>query len=200
MDFLDVTLNLNEDSYRPYRKPNANIHYIHNESNHPPHVKRSLPCMIAKRLSVLSKDEKIFDATKVDYEEELKRCGYKDPQLKYIAADNNTKPRNRRRRKKAIYFNAPFCRSVKTKIGREFFRIVDRHFTEHHPYHRIFDRKTIKLSYSCMSNVKSTIQSQNAQLLRKSITPSKPQKSCNCRKKDSCPLNGNCLVEGGERR
>ena len=195
-DFLDVTLNLNKESYHPYRKPNANIHYIHNESNHPPHVKRSLPSMIAKRLSGLSKTEEIFDAAKVDYEEELERCGYKNPQLKYIAAYNNAKPRNRRRRKKAIYFNAPFCRSVKTKIGKEFFRIVDRHFTEHHPYHRIFNRKTIKLSYSCMSNVKATIQSHNARLLRKSITPNKPQKTCNCRRKDSCPLNGNCLVEG----
>ena len=46
-NFLDVTLNLNEESYRPYRKPNANIHYIHNQSNHPPHVKRALPGMIA---------------------------------------------------------------------------------------------------------------------------------------------------------
>ena len=40
-NFLDITLNLNEDTYCPYRKPNANIYYINSESNHPPHVKKS---------------------------------------------------------------------------------------------------------------------------------------------------------------
>ena len=47
-----------------------------------------------------------------------------------------------------------------------------------------------------MSNVQSNIQSHNARLLRKTSTPSKPQKTCNCRQKEACPLDGNCLVEG----
>ena len=47
-NFLDVTLNLNEDTYCPYRKPNTSMHYINRESNHPPHVVKALPTMIVK--------------------------------------------------------------------------------------------------------------------------------------------------------
>ena len=39
-NFLDIPLNLKEDTYCPYRKPNANIYYVNSESNHPPHVKK----------------------------------------------------------------------------------------------------------------------------------------------------------------
>jgi hypothetical protein len=195
-DFLDITLNLNEDTYRPFKKPNANLRYVHHQSNHPPHVKKALPTMINKRLSLLSKDEDVFNMAKMDYEEALKKSGYKEHTLSFSPTNDSSKPKNRRRRKKAIYFNAPFCRSVKTKIGREFFRIVDRHFTKDHPYHQILNRRTIKLSYSCMNNVKSAIQSHNARLLREPpSTPSDTDKTCNCRRKDTCPLDGNCLVK-----
>ena len=43
IDFLDVTLNLNEQSYKPYYcKPNNTIHYIHKNSNHPPIIYNNL--------------------------------------------------------------------------------------------------------------------------------------------------------------
>ena len=39
-NFLDVMLDLHEDNYAPYRKPNSSINYIHKSSNHPAHIKR----------------------------------------------------------------------------------------------------------------------------------------------------------------
>ena len=92
-------------------------------------------------------------------------------------------------------FNAPFSLDVKTNIGKEFFRLVDHIFTVDHPYYRIFNRKTIKLSYSCMENMESIIKSHNTQILRQSeASATEPPKLCNCRKAD-CPMQGNCLKE-----
>ena len=33
--YLGVTFNVNDGSYRPYRKPNNKTHYIHIKSEHP---------------------------------------------------------------------------------------------------------------------------------------------------------------------
>ena len=37
-DFLDIALDLHTDSYKPYKKPNNTISYIHCQSNHPPSI------------------------------------------------------------------------------------------------------------------------------------------------------------------
>ena len=75
---------------------------------------------------------------------------------------------------------------------------------------------TIKVSYSCMKNVKSVISSHNNKILSKApspppppssptLTPTPPlkptptppaNKSCNCRDKNTCPLNKKCLTKG----
>ena len=44
-NFLDVTLNLSDGTFRPYRKPNSLINFININSDHPKQVKRSLPIM-----------------------------------------------------------------------------------------------------------------------------------------------------------
>ena len=36
VDFLDITLDLRTEIYKPYKKPNSNLTYIHKQSNHPP--------------------------------------------------------------------------------------------------------------------------------------------------------------------
>ena len=38
VDYLDVTLNLNDGSYKPYRKPDDETMYIHAKSNQPPNI------------------------------------------------------------------------------------------------------------------------------------------------------------------
>ena len=36
VNYLDVTFNLANSTYKPYRKPNDNLLYIRSSSNHPP--------------------------------------------------------------------------------------------------------------------------------------------------------------------
>ena len=38
VDFLDVTLNLKDGTYKPYQKPDNKISYINVQSNHPPNI------------------------------------------------------------------------------------------------------------------------------------------------------------------
>ena len=60
------------------------------------------------------------------------------------------------------------------------------------PYTKIFNRNTIKLSYSCMNNVKLIISSHNKSVIRKSTNSDNSKKNCNCRKPEKCPMDGNC--------
>ena len=46
-----------------------------------------------------------------------------------------------------------------------------------------------------MPNMDSAIKSHNSQLL-KNDTEGKEKRSCNCRKKETCPVEGKCLEEG----
>ena len=43
VNFLDVTLNLEENTFKPYRKPGDRPWYVHSESNHPPLVIKNSP-------------------------------------------------------------------------------------------------------------------------------------------------------------
>ena len=50
VNYLDITLNLNDGSYRPCKKPNEETNYIHVNSDHPPSILKQLPKSIEKRL------------------------------------------------------------------------------------------------------------------------------------------------------
>ena len=196
MDFLDVSLELANDTYRPYRKANSKLSYIHKSSNHPLHIKSTLPQMIEKRIRTLSKSQQVFDEAKLCYNQALEESGYKhklayEPPTLQIA----TKKRSRNRRRKCIFYNPPYCQSAKTNIGKSFLALIDKHFGKDHDYHSIFNRSTVKISYSCMPNAKNLIQSHNKRILRASEEKGNSNKSlCNCTKY-KCPLNGECLTE-----
>ena len=64
VDYLDITLNLNDGTYRPFRKPDDETNYIHVDSDHPPNIIKQLPISIEKRLSSLSSSKEIFDQSK----------------------------------------------------------------------------------------------------------------------------------------
>ena len=58
--------------------------------------------------------------------------------------------------------------------------------------HKYLNRRTVKISYSCTKNMASIISTHNKGILN---PPKVEEKACNCRKKEKCPLNGNCRVE-----
>ena len=76
VNYLDVTLNLNDGSFRPSHKPDDIIHYINKESNHPPNLIKHLPESNVKRLSNNSSDEKIFKEAAIYYKDTLNKVGF----------------------------------------------------------------------------------------------------------------------------
>ena len=60
VNFLDVTFDLNNGKFKPYRKPNDDPLYINRHSNHPPSIIKQLPTSINKHISALSADEQTF--------------------------------------------------------------------------------------------------------------------------------------------
>ena len=189
VNYLDVTLNLNDGSYKPYHKDTDETNYIHSSSDHPPNIIKQIPISIEKRLSTLSSSKQIFDESKKHYQEALNRCGYTHT-LNYTPVDTS---RRQKRSRNIIWFNPPFSRTVSTNIGKSFLNLIDKHFPRSHKFRKLFNRNNIKVSYGCMGNFGSIINSHNQKVL---TTNSKLQLGkCNCRVKSSCPLNGHCLTE-----
>ena len=153
-DFLDVSFNLNTEKYFPFRKPNNAPLYIHSKSNHPPSIIKQLPSMTNKRISSLSCDEIEFNKAKITYETALKNSGYKAT-LKFEKTFQSTR---RNRNRKVIWFNPPFSLYVKTNIGKEFFKLIRKHFPRNHSFSKMFNLNTIKISYSSMKNMKNLIK------------------------------------------
>ena len=99
------------------------------------------------------------------------------------------KSRKRNRQRKVIWFNPPFCKSVETKVGQAFFELLQKHFPNSHRYHKIFNKNTIKVSYSCMDNMESIIKQHNMKILQ---TEPLDIPRCDCRNPENCPLDGLC--------
>ena len=94
VDLLDITFNLNNGTYRPYKKSNDLLLYIHKSSNHPPQIIIQLPKIINDRLSRNSSNGKIFNSSKYQYEKVLRDSGYTDLKLKFNKTSNNHTKRN----------------------------------------------------------------------------------------------------------
>ena len=81
VDFLDVTSNLLDGTYKPYKKPNDQLLYVNTSSNHPPQIIKQLPISISNRLSNNSSNKQVFDKSKGEYKKALRESGYKNVSL-----------------------------------------------------------------------------------------------------------------------
>ena len=68
VNYLDVTFNLNDSTYRPYQKPHNIIKYIHVEYNHPPIIIKQVPKTIETHLSQLYSNEEVLNDSAPFYE------------------------------------------------------------------------------------------------------------------------------------
>ena len=189
VNFLDINLDLTTGVYKPYKKPNDVPMYIHAESNHPPTIIKQIPKIIEKRISTLSSNKDVFEKNAPIYNEALKASGYNTS-----ISFNKPNTKKRIRTRKVIWFNPPFSKNVKTNVGKTFLKLMDKHFPNDHTLHTIFNRHTVKVSYSCLPNVRTIIKSHNTKTIKKSVTPTKTAPTCNCHKKAECPLRGGCQV------
>ena len=96
-NYFDIILNLNDGSYRSYRKPNEETNYIHINSDHPPSIIKEIPRSFEKRLSILSSSKNIFQGSAIYY----KKC-LKTVDIKPSYNINNQKKRINTKRKENV--------------------------------------------------------------------------------------------------
>ncbi|GFR76768.1 hypothetical protein ElyMa_000491000 [Elysia marginata] len=63
-----------------------------------------------------------------------------------------TKTTNRRKRR-ITWFNPPCSKNVSSNIGKKFFDLLNSCFPPNHKLHKIINKNTVKLSYSCTPNI-----------------------------------------------
>ena len=161
VNYLDVTMSLEDGTYKPYRKDNNAVPvYIHKDSNHAPSVKRGLCQMISNRISDLSSSEEIFKSVAPIYNQALKNSGFTE-EIKF----SKDRQRRRTRKRKIIFFNPPRHDSIKTSVGAQFIRLVERHFPEGSELSKYFNTQNLKVSYSNMPNFDRIIKAHNKRIL-----------------------------------
>ena len=105
----------------------------------------------------------IFDESIKRYKDTLKGSGF-CKSLNYIAPTTNKEQNGKW---KIICFKSPFSRSVKSNIGRTFLCLLLKHFPQNYTMHKILNRSTVKISYSCLRNISSIIFPHNYNIVAK---------------------------------
>ena len=195
VDFLDVQFDLKLNQHQPYMKPNNSPVYVNRNSNHSPPILKQLPISINKRISELCSNKEIYDISINPYKAALRKSGFTTepsytPSVQLTETEQQEKTQKKKRKRKVIWFNLPFSKNVKTNVGKIVLKLVKKHFPKEHMFHKIFNKNTIKVSYSCMPNIGTIISGHNKQLLH----PRQETYGCNCRKKLECPMQGKCLT------
>ena len=93
-----------------------------------------------------------------------------------------------------IWFTPSFCKLTHIYIDKYFLHFLDKLFNKDNPLMKIFNRNSVKVSYSCTKNIHNILNNHNRNLLDELIkNGGRPDlASCNCRNKGECPLGGCC--------
>ena len=148
VDILNITFSLSSDIFKPYRKPNDNFS---TSANHPLQIIKQLPTLTVKRLFKNSLSIVIFNSAKVEYENALENSGYHSIKLNYTQIREN-KPKHNRSRN-IIWFNPPYSQNIMSNVAKRFLNLLHRHFSKSNKRHKMFNRNTMKVSYSCTENL-----------------------------------------------
>ena len=81
--------------------------------------------------------------------------------------------------------------NVSAKVGHCFLNLINKNFPPHHKFLKIFNRKNMNISYSCMPNMKSRTNIHNKKVTK--AKPSTQARECNYINKSKRPLNYKCL-------
>ena len=129
------------------------------------------------------------------YTEALKKNGYSTYlQFDRTGTDKNNE-KNKTRKRKITWFNPPFNILWPQIVAKTFLALIDKHFPKDKRLSKIFNRNTIKVSYSCLHNVKQTISNNNHRLLQlhRMKESTQDSKLFNCWQKISCPHDDKCM-------
>ena len=83
------------------------------------------------------------------------------------------------------------------KVGNQFLKLINKRFPRYHRFYKLFNKNNVKVSCSCMPNMKNIINTHN----KKAFNPPKDNtaRTCNCIRKHQCPLNKKCLTNKMKR-
>ena len=196
VNFLDITFDLDSETHRPYRKPNDYPCFVHTQSNHPATCLRAIPEGVDHKLLKLSSNQRIFEEEAPMYQDALEKSSY-SYKLEYKKPDEK-KTKKRQRHRLILLFNPPFSNHVTTQIGKHFFEILDSSFPKKHPLHKIFNRSTVKLSFSTIRNIRSIVDAHNKKKMSQQEPKNEP---CNCQRSKVCPMDrvpGGCQAHQDE--
>ena len=115
VDFLDITLDMKNETFQPFTKPNNQHFYVHRQSNHPPSILKNIPASVNQRLSRLSSSKEIFDKAAPPYQKALEDSGY-DFKLEY--KDLNEALTAEPKIKKGDLFQSTFCPECRDKYWK----------------------------------------------------------------------------------
>ena len=102
VDFLDITLNLNNGMFKPFSKNDSTPRYINISSNYPRSVLRQIPNAVNQRINKLSSCKKIFEENKSRYDDALKDSGFQG-RLEYLTlVDLNLRVKNNNGRNRTL--------------------------------------------------------------------------------------------------
>lgn len=116
-------------------------------------------------------------------------CRYLSGHWNYKTDWNISRNKNR----KVTWFNPPYSFNVKRNIGKVFLKLLKTHLPRSQKFNKIFRLSKIKISYSLISNLKNLIKQHTSKNLSKD--QDKIQQSYNSRIKETCPQNGECLLQ-----
>ena len=80
---MDIKFYIDKNEYEPYKKKNDNTKYLSVDSDHPDIILKGIPNIVENRINMLSSSKEIFDKKKIEYEDSLKKQGYKYVSFKY---------------------------------------------------------------------------------------------------------------------
>ena len=191
VDFLDVVLNLNDGSYHPYVKPNTKTTYVSTLSNHPKVVIQRIQDGVCKRLSRNSSDAENFYNHSAHFDVALKEAGHPGN----IKFEDRSEHKKKNRKRKVIWFNPPWCQSVRTNVAGTFLKLVRKHFGKGSALYHLFNDKKLKVSYSTGPNMKQLISSHNKRVIaRAEGRQDGSYHHCDCEGgPNKCSLGGQCL-------
>ena len=159
-----------KNTCKPYRKLDLQPFYINVNSNHPTTTIRELSKCIGKRLSKLSWNKETLEKAIPPYTDALKKSRFKENLVYTPKTITNNILERKQRKRKIIWFNPPYFVNVKANFGKIFLSLLKKHFLQKNKLHKIFNKKNVKISYSCMSNISTTIAGYNKSFLQPKTT------------------------------
>ena len=78
VNFLDVTWNLSDNTYKPFLKTDQYPSYINVNSNHPKNIIKRAPKAVKLRIKNLSANEKIYQESSMIYKDARKNSEFRE--------------------------------------------------------------------------------------------------------------------------